>query len=57
MAKKIATEKDAGEEDKVLITAHVDKALSEEIDEYRWTNRCEGRAEAVRQLIVRGLRA
>jgi hypothetical protein len=57
MAEKISTDKDAGEEDKVLITAHVDKALSAEIDEYRWTNRCEGRAEAVRQLIVRGLRA
>jgi hypothetical protein len=41
----------------VLITAHVDKALVAEIEEYRWVNRCEGKAEAVRQLIVKGLKA
>jgi hypothetical protein len=58
MAKKVASETTATvDDDKVLITAHVDKALIAEIEEYRWTNRCEGKAEAVRQLIVKGLRA
>jgi len=53
MAKKVADEKVA--EDEVLITFHVDKALLEEIEEFRWANRCEGKAEAVRQLVIRGL--
>jgi hypothetical protein len=56
MPKKVATETAATvADDKVLITAHVDKALIAGIDEYRWTARVEGRAEAVRQLIIRGL--
>ena len=53
MAKKVASETTA-DDDRVLITAHVDKALIAEIEEYRWTNRCEGKAEAIRQLIVKG---
>jgi hypothetical protein len=54
MANKVVKEQVA--EDKVLITFHVDKALLAEIEEYRWSNRCEGKAEAVRQLVVKGLR-
>jgi hypothetical protein len=58
MAKKAATETAATvAEEKVLITAHVDKATIAEIEEYRWSNRCEGKAEAIRQLILKGLRA
>ena len=44
-------------DDKVLITAHVDKATNAEIEEFRWVNRCEGEAETIRQLIARGLKA
>jgi hypothetical protein len=55
MARKDATETVATvAEDKVLITAHVDKATIAKIEEYRWTNRCEGKAEAIRQLILKG---
>lgn len=58
MAKKVASETAAtADDDKVLITAYADRALLAEIEEFRWVNRCEGKAEAVRQLIVRGLKA
>jgi hypothetical protein len=60
MAKKLAllseTPAAAGNDDKILVTAYIDKALAVEIDEFRWTSRIEGRAETVRQLIIRGLR-
>lgn len=57
MPKKVTTETAATvADDKVLITAYVDKATNTEIEEYRWTNRCKGKAEATRQLILKGLR-
>jgi hypothetical protein len=59
MAKKLALVREtpvaAENEDKLLVTMHVDKALLAEIDEYRWTNRIEGRAATLRQLVIRGL--
>ena len=50
-----AEEPRADKGDKVLINTHLDKALIAEVDEFRWSNRIEGRAETIRQLIVRGL--
>jgi hypothetical protein len=52
----IATDTPATD-DKVLLTAYVDKDTAKLIDEFRWTNRIEGRAETVRQLVIRGLHA
>jgi hypothetical protein len=55
MPKKVVVESEAAivvdEGDKVLVTAHVEKSLIAEIDEFRWSDRIEGRAETVRQLI------
>jgi hypothetical protein len=51
MAKKVEATEDKG--DKVLITAHLEKDLVAKIDEYQWSNRIEGRAETVRQLLVK----
>jgi hypothetical protein len=59
MPRKAVTKTEAAEVadkgDKVLINTHLDKALIAEVDEFRWSNRIEGRAETIRQLIVRGL--
>jgi hypothetical protein len=62
MAKKLALVSEtatatatADNDDKIPLTAFVDKALLAEIDEYRWSNRIEGRAATLRQLIIRGL--
>jgi hypothetical protein len=41
--------------DKVLVTFYADAELLAKIDEYRWTNRIEGRAETVRQLVVKAI--
>jgi hypothetical protein len=43
------------EDNKVLLSTHVDTDTAKLIDDYRWTNRIEGRAETVRQLILKGL--
>lgn len=54
MAKKASTEtvrEDKG--DKVLVNFYADAAMLAKIDEYRWSNRIEGRAETVRQLVVK----
>ena len=59
MAKKLAlvgeTPAAADDGDKILVTAYGDKALIAEVDEFRWSNRIEGRAATVRRLIERGL--
>jgi hypothetical protein len=55
MAKKLAlvsestTAPATAKDDSILVTLFVDKALAAEIDEYRWSNRIEGRASTVRQ--------
>lgn len=54
MAKKVATAtvtEDKG--DKVLVNFYADATMLAKIDEYRWSNRIEGRAETVRQLVVK----
>jgi hypothetical protein len=43
----------ADKEDKVLVNFYANAALLAKIDEYRWSNRIEGRAETVRQLVVK----
>jgi hypothetical protein len=49
MARKVAdirgTDTTATADDKVLLTAHVDKDTAKLVDDYRWSNRIEGRAE------------
>jgi hypothetical protein len=57
MVKKVAVEKDAvaDKADKVLVNFYADAALLAKIDEYRWSNRIEGRAETVRQLVVKAI--
>jgi hypothetical protein len=44
------------EEPKRLIVP-MPKELVDQIDEYRWANRIPSRAEAIRQLIKKGLKA
>ena len=54
MAKKVATETAvADKSDKVLVNFNADAKLLAKIDEYRWSNRIEGRAETVRRLVVK----
>jgi hypothetical protein len=36
-----------------LVTFYADAALLAKIDEYRWTNRIEGRAKTVRELVIK----
>jgi hypothetical protein len=61
MAKKLAlvseseTAPASDKDDSVLIAVYVSKALVAEIDDFRWSNRIEGRAGTVRQLITRAL--
>jgi hypothetical protein len=43
------------DDNKVLLSTHVDTDTAKLIDDYRWSNRIEGRAETVRQLIIKGL--
>jgi hypothetical protein len=54
MAKKVATETAvADKSDKILVNFYANPELLAKIDEYRWSNRIEGRAETVRQLVVK----
>jgi hypothetical protein len=46
-----ATEKD----DRVLVNFYANAELLAKIDDYRWSNRIEGRAETVRQLVVKAI--
>jgi hypothetical protein len=42
-------------DDSVLIAKRVSKELATEIDDYRWSNRIEGRAATVILLVMRAL--
>jgi hypothetical protein len=54
MPKRVVTETAiADKADKVLVNFFADAALLAKTDEYRWSNRIEGRAETVRQLVVK----
>jgi hypothetical protein len=59
MVKKLALVSEkaiaANKDDMTLVTFYADKELLAKIDEYRWTNRIEGRAETVRQLVVKAI--
>jgi hypothetical protein len=59
MTKKLALVSEnataANNDAKIPLTLFADEALVAEIDEYRWSNRIEGRAATLRQLIIRGL--
>jgi hypothetical protein len=60
MAKKLALVSEnvvaTNKGDMTLVAFYVDKELLAKIDEHRWTNRIEGRAETLRQMVVKAYR-
>jgi hypothetical protein len=56
MAKKFASEPAvADKDDKIPVTVRIDAELLAVVDNYRWENRIEGRAQTVRALLMRAL--
>ena len=56
MAKKVASEPVVADKDeKIPVTVRIDAELLAVVDNYRWENRIEGRAQTVRALLMRAL--